>query len=418
MAALLLGGLAGMYVLYDGPEPDDAWTAVKVSSEPFAANPLGVLVEQLDSSGVQFLQLPGESGQRMPDHAVGETRELLADYAAALLMVDQALQGDSSHWRWPALEEKRYAGFMAISNLAELMKRKAEVHAVDGSVDLSASAICELVRFGHALRRASDGDPLKYSAALRVHAAGLEVLQHVLEARDLPAEPLRKALRALEEAKGPQPEDLVPILHAHYRLFKKRVLRPDAALRMADSRTPRWQRPFVIAAFKPHQTLNSLLPILKDMDAGLGATWVDALRACRKMERDAAGLASHHGGWMYCLNNNWAGIQHLPGFTDEFLQLVSSAASQATMHAHAVTQLGLRLHELDTGRLPDTLAELVPKYLAIVPEDPYSGEPMRWNAGRKTVYSTGPDGTDDGGHMHPNSRRRSRDDCSVYLWGK
>ncbi len=51
------------------------------------------------------------------------------------------------------------------------------------------------------------------------------------------------------------------------------------------------------------------------------------------------------------------------------------------------------------GTLPASLADLVPRYLAAVPSDPYDGKPLRFKPMTKgfVVYSLGEDGDDDGG---------------------
>ncbi len=63
--------------------------------------------------------------------------------------------------------------------------------------------------------------------------------------------------------------------------------------------------------------------------------------------------------------------------------------------------LAIRLYEVDKGRRPDDLSELVPEYLATVPRDPFSpeGGPIlyRPTGEEPTLYSVGSDGRDDGG---------------------
>jgi hypothetical protein len=51
--------------------------------------------------------------------------------------------------------------------------------------------------------------------------------------------------------------------------------------------------------------------------------------------------------------------------------------------------------------LPQALAALVPEYLASVPDDPFSGRDLLFRAGANayTIYSIGPDLTDDGGEL-------------------
>ena len=65
----------------------------------------------------------------------------------------------------------------------------------------------------------------------------------------------------------------------------------------------------------------------------------------------------------------------------------------------AQAALAIQRYRLATGRLPDTLADLVPTYLDTIPVDPFDGNELRYKkleAGF-VVYSIGEDSLDDGG---------------------
>ena len=88
----------------------------------------------------------------------------------------------------------------------------------------------------------------------------------------------------------------------------------------------------------------------------------------------------------------WSGIERYPMAKHEHL----IRAAQLRM---LILKLSLRAFELDTGRLPASLAELVPKYLPSVPADPYASERIKYrpNGSSYKLYCNGPDGDDDGG---------------------
>lgn len=69
----------------------------------------------------------------------------------------------------------------------------------------------------------------------------------------------------------------------------------------------------------------------------------------------------------------------------------------------AAAALALRLYELDHAERPQRLEELVPSYLAAVPEDPFAadGRPLgyRPDADPRVIYSVGLDGVDNGGRF-------------------
>jgi hypothetical protein len=63
--------------------------------------------------------------------------------------------------------------------------------------------------------------------------------------------------------------------------------------------------------------------------------------------------------------------------------------------------VGAAAYRAAKGALPTALADLVPEFLAAVPEDPDDGKPLRWAAGSPhgsaRVWGVGENGTDDGG---------------------
>jgi type II secretory pathway pseudopilin PulG len=68
--------------------------------------------------------------------------------------------------------------------------------------------------------------------------------------------------------------------------------------------------------------------------------------------------------------------------------------------------LAIERYRLAAGKLPDTLAELVPAYLDAVPKDPFDGKDLRYKKLEPgfVVYSIGEDGSDDGGKEKPQKR--------------
>jgi hypothetical protein len=74
----------------------------------------------------------------------------------------------------------------------------------------------------------------------------------------------------------------------------------------------------------------------------------------------------------------------------------------------AITVAGLERHRLATGTYPKALGDLVPKWVPAVPLDPMDGQPLRYrlNAdGTFTLYSVGPNHTDDNGVFESNQRQ-------------
>jgi len=85
----------------------------------------------------------------------------------------------------------------------------------------------------------------------------------------------------------------------------------------------------------------------------------------------------------------------------------------------AAIALAIRLFEMDHGSLPDTLDELVPDYLASVPEDPFAESPgpliYRPDRAEPVLYSVGENGIDDGGD-YPFKGRDCSPRCDIVFF--
>jgi ABC-type transport system involved in multi-copper enzyme maturation permease subunit len=98
--------------------------------------------------------------------------------------------------------------------------------------------------------------------------------------------------------------------------------------------------------------------------------------------------------------------------------------SQAWMRS-AIVAVAAERFRRQSGRWPNSPAELVPTFLSAVPLDPSDGQPLRWN--RKddgiVIYSIGPDGQDHSGKLMSRSQSNNAGsdfdagfDVGVRLW--
>jgi hypothetical protein len=87
-------------------------------------------------------------------------------------------------------------------------------------------------------------------------------------------------------------------------------------------------------------------------------------------------------------------VEHLERRLRYFVarRCVSDAATAATR-----VHLALRAYFADHGELPDSLAALVPRYLAAAPRDAFGDAPLRYSRERRIVWSVGRDLRDEGG---------------------
>jgi hypothetical protein len=141
---------------------------------------------------------------------------------------------------------------------------------------------------------------------------------------------------------------------------------------------------------------------------------VDALQRCDS-ERGIGAKGSiweteQIDGWFYDREgsrfNPYRIFAHalLPGLAE----VHAKADRSLTTSRLAITVAGLERHRLATGTYPKSLVDLVPKWVPAVPLDPMDGQPLRYrlNAdGTFTLYSVGPNHTDDNGVFESNQRQ-------------
>lgn len=84
----------------------------------------------------------------------------------------------------------------------------------------------------------------------------------------------------------------------------------------------------------------------------------------------------------------------------------------------AAAALAAERYRLAKGRWPPALADLVPDYLAQVPNDPYDGQPLRLRRldDGLVIYSVGPDLADNGGTLDRKNPIAKGTDLGFRLW--
>lgn len=97
-------------------------------------------------------------------------------------------------------------------------------------------------------------------------------------------------------------------------------------------------------------------------------------------------------------------------------------AGQAALQSLTITAIAIQRHQLDhAGQPPDSLADLVPAYLAAVPADPMTKEPLRYQRKGEhfLLYAVGGNGVDDGGDATttpPGKRNRGPTEGLDIVW--
>jgi len=81
------------------------------------------------------------------------------------------------------------------------------------------------------------------------------------------------------------------------------------------------------------------------------------------------------------------------------VRLVEARDRIVALSRTAVAALAVKRYQLQNKALPDSLGQVVPRYMPAVPLDPYDGQPLRYRreADKYVVYSISKNGRDDGG---------------------
>jgi len=96
-------------------------------------------------------------------------------------------------------------------------------------------------------------------------------------------------------------------------------------------------------------------------------------------------------------SGNWTGqILFYMSMPVVIPQLAKKSQGDVQLQATRII-LALRAYQLTHGNLPSDLNALVPEFLDAIPVDDFDGQPLRYSADRKTVYSVGQNLKDDGG---------------------
>jgi hypothetical protein len=154
----------------------------------------------------------------------------------------------------------------------------------------------------------------------------------------------------------------------------------------------------LVPKLKPDEA-RSLITALERIDAG-HVTWAEVVRNERSFAR-------------HQLRNTLNPIPWVVGWWQSRQAMEKTQTKHKTVIAHErllAAELALRCYQSEKATVPTRLDELATNYLAKVPQDPFTGQPLiyRPQGTNWLLYSVGRDGVDDGGK--PVSRGSAKGD--------
>jgi hypothetical protein len=285
--------------------------------------------------------------------------------------------------------------------IANLVKLRACVAAKRGDFEGAFGDDLKLARFGY-LMQAGKGCFFEYLVGIAiVKGMGFTALRDTLADSTVASARLRDL--AAQLSKCPADTGLADAFRNEYEIqlefvggivngkYTPSTVKAHSfpAVRNMDPRVELLWGIVCPSVFKPQQTRRICAEIARSRVANVGKLFKDMtpddMTPCECPSWRAA-LPGNPLGQLLCRNM-------LP---DAYGALELKCCANVELAATRLL-LALKAYKLEKGKLPATLAELVPEYLDSVPLDDYDGKPMRYNAAKRVVYSVGKNLADDGG---------------------
>jgi hypothetical protein len=321
-------------------------------------------------------------------HGLGKTfevaaaRELFRKYQKVLEALDAAVM--RPEFQVPEVKSGRdETPYLTLwRDVAYLQSSHVRLAEASVGPEAAMAEAMKLLRFGHAIEGAQ-GPVIDFLVGVAIEAIALQHVAAIAARSDLEPRSLMKLAEALRRF-GSNRRGLQDALRADYAIlcdsFARITAKDFEALEWEDTLVNRLllSPPF----FKEHQTRRLLGEEVR-------ALCIDA--AAPRAARRVVDIESAYGtkkrlSW-FLSNSAGKSVLHA------VIPTLERGIAQADLHDWAVaavrTLLCLKAFRRGQGRLPDTLDELVPEFLAEVPVDPFDGAPLHYSRSKELLFSRG-----------------------------
>jgi hypothetical protein len=97
------------------------------------------------------------------------------------------------------------------------------------------------------------------------------------------------------------------------------------------------------------------------------------------------------------LTENWAGKAIHDITVVSYKNMFNRSCEADLMLSSSRILMAIKAYKIDTGDYPESLEKLVPQYISELPQDPFSGDKLKYSKEKKIIYSVGKDLIDLGG---------------------
>jgi hypothetical protein len=233
--------------------------------------------------------------------------------------------------------------------------------------------------------------PTYYARSVELHQAACEGIAEQLRTTSLDARALTPWQEAWEH-QTPQEHQLSEAFRGFYEFERKLIVGPRAGDPW-DSLTVQMMpmQPGRLF-FKPNRTLSLFaISFLELKEQALSPAYLRSTQISARIgpyERAPSNIyGPNHAGLAYAHERIWP-----------YVNLMERHSLERARHQVVLTLFAVRRWGADHASAPAKLEDLVPHYFKRLPIDPFSGEPVCYDAKKGLIYSVGIDLKDDHGH--------------------
>lgn len=327
------------------------------------------------------------------DTDIEQLGAMLEKHSPALDNLNDLLEEKQEEWEPRSLLWKvgDLGSDLAWQNVIRLKEAEAVHLARRGQEEAAFLSATDLVVLGCLLERL-DAWPSFMERTLETHEHGTAMLAKLLARTQLSDEKLKRLQEQEFKPWSLSVERLGESMNGFYSFERKLLLgAPEGEPPIPPGYLP--ARSGSRFFFKPLATLRLFAESfheLKNHTSQTAFTRTDQIEARLQRRVKAGGIFG---------SSNGSGADYYATRIRLYTTLPDRNALERARHSVVLAMFGVRRFIQRESRIPTRLDELVPKYLSALPLDPFSGEPVRYNAARGLIYSVGLNLKDEGGRV-------------------
>lgn len=286
---------------------------------------------------------------------------------------------------------KEAADFYLFS-CAELFYQGKEKEALD--------EVLKVVKIAKSIQTAS-GTIKNYQLGLDIKQRALELFKILISRARLASSPLKSFINGLDQYQQPGlalsetlKTEYFSAVNTQHRVLDLAIAQDRKTLGLFRDILFIWQKK-LLYYYQPNKTKRLIGDYFRQLIANINKSSFQEGRDA-SLRQSAAPTGWAFWQQRFILKNS-IGQEYIDeAITD--LRLLNRDFFLEKFQAQAVLVLtALKAYYQDNKRLPDSLADLVPAYLPVLPLDPFDGSPLRYSAQKSIFYSVGPNLNDIGG---------------------